>query len=337
MLLRRTRFAILSALCIASASAGAETRADLCAPPKMQTDKWRTVSEAGGMSVMLPPGYAAHGVSGTSSSADAHFYTNGRKSIVIGSGSGPSVLDRGGSSMNQKEDCLTFINGRRVELTMYDWTVEDQSMSPSGDAGTHYGLVARFLTSSTYREVFIAITSNMKSDVMFNREVIWTATFRGAPMTAGATPASATMSSSLVAAGPAAVAPAQSAPAPAAPTSRPDTGQLAAPVCIQHPDPKLPTADAVFDTGLVQSLMSGTGAVPKGFAQMVLHFDNSGALVNIAVPQSDMPDPVQRQLATLVASNLKPHDGKSPATFMLRVDSKDDGLHYEVEPPCSQK
>jgi hypothetical protein len=108
-------------------------------------------------------------------------------------------------------------------------------------------------------------------------------------------------------------------------------------VCIQHPDSKLPKADAVVDTGLVQSLMSGSGPMPKGFAQMVLKFDNSGALVNIAVPQSDMPDPVQRQLATLVASNLKPHDKKSPSTFILQVDSKDDGLHYEVQPPCSLK
>ena len=127
-------------------------------------------------------------------------------------------------------------------------------------------------------------------------------------------------------------------PRASAQNTKPAAGDSAKPafVCNQKPDSKLPTADAVVDTALVQSLMAGSGPAPKGFAQMALRFDK-GALVNIAVlPTSDLPDPVQRQLATLVASNLKPHDKKTPSTFILRVDSKDDGLHYAVEPPCSK-
>jgi hypothetical protein len=317
MIRLRAQSLILAALCVASSAAAAETRADLCAPPKMQTDKWRTTSEAGGMSLMLPPGFAGHGVSGTSASADAHFYSNGQKTIMIGSGAGPSVLDRGASSMNQKEDCVTFINGRRVELTMYDWTVEDQGMSPSGEAGTHYGLVARFFTSSTYREVFIAITSNLKSDVMYNRPVVWTATFGGAPMTAGMTAPSPTVSTSLVAAGPGAVAPAS----PASP----------APAC--NPDPRVPAADAIVDTATVQMLVAGSGPIPKGFVSFALKFSGE-SLAGITVAQSDLPDATQRQLATLVASNVRPHDAKTSAQYLLRIETQEQGLHYTVQPAC---
>jgi hypothetical protein len=60
------------------------------------------------------------------------------------------------------------------------------------------------------------------------------------------------------------------------------------------------------------------------------------ALAGINVTQSDLPDPAQKQLATLIASNLRPHDAKSPPTFVLRVDTQDQGLHYTVQGDCAQ-
>jgi hypothetical protein len=98
----------------------------------------------------------------------------------------------------------------------------------------------------------------------------------------------------------------------------------------------LPAADAVLDTALVQTLIASAGPAPRGFAVMALEFDPSGALTGISVAQSDLPDPAQKQLATLVASNLKPHDAHTPAAYMLRVDAGDAGLHYAVQPACAR-
>jgi hypothetical protein len=106
--------------------------------------------------------------------------------------------------------------------------------------------------------------------------------------------------------------------------------------CIAKPDPMLPAADAVLDTAIVQSLIASAGPGPRGFAVMALEFDPSGALTGISVAQSDLPDPAQRQLATLIASNLKPHDARTSASYMLRVDAGEAGLRYAVQPACAR-
>ena len=140
--------------------ASAEPMGDICAAPKLQTDKWHSISEAGGLTVLLPPGYAARGsrpVSDRGSSAlgfasaqattndadhnspDSHFYYQGQHRIIgVGSGAGPSMFNTSGGQMNQMGDCETTIAGRRVEISLYNWSVEDNAMAPSGDAGTHY-------------------------------------------------------------------------------------------------------------------------------------------------------------------------------------------------------
>ena len=284
----------------------------------MKTDKWHSTSEVGGMTVMLPPGFVARGIATGTGNADSHGYFSGtHRFILIGSGSGPSNMSVGGAALLQTADCETVLAGRRAELTSYTWTEEDDAMSPSGQAGPQYMAVARFFATGSQREVYVAFKSNIQSDIGSNRQIFWTVAFPG--FAGGATPAqSQTVSASLVAAGPGAVA----------------AATPAAPACVPKADPTLPAASSVLDSALVQMLISGSGAIPKGFAVMALKF-NGASLAGINVAQSDLPEPTQKQLATLVASNLKPHDAKSPAAFMLRVDTQDAGLHYTVQGACA--
>ena len=271
------------------------------------------------MTVMLPPGFVARGIATGSANADTHGYFSGtHRYIMIGSGSGPSNLSVRGAAMLQTADCETVLGGRRAELTSYTWTEEDDNMSPSGQAGPQYMAVARFFSSGPQREVYIAFKSNIQSDIGSNRQIFWTVAFPG--FAGGATPpASQTVGASPAAAGPGAVA---AAVAPAAPA------------CVPKADPSLPAASAVLDSALVQMLISGAGPMPKGYALMSLKFDGA-SLAGINVSQSDLPDQAQKQIATLVASNLKPHDAKSPAAFMLRVDTQEQGLHYTVQGACA--
>jgi hypothetical protein len=74
--------------------------------------------------------------------------------------------------------------------------------------------------------------------------------------------------------------------------------------------------------------------MPKGYALLALKFEGS-SLAGINVAQSELPEPTQKTLATLIASNLKPHDAKSPSSFTLRVDTQDQGLHYTVQGACA--
>jgi hypothetical protein len=201
-----------------------------------------------------------------------------------------------GVQETQLSACGTTINGRRVEITLTSWTLQDRSASDASNAGSYYLIVARYLPSGAQREMFISFQTDNRSEIAQYRQIFWTATFDGSPAHATA-PAS--------------------------------------PPCVAKPDPSLPAADAVLDTALVQMLIASTGPVPHGFAVMALEFDPSGALAGISVARSDLPDPAQRQLATLVASNLKPHDARTPASYMLRVDAGDTGLRYAVEPACT--
>jgi hypothetical protein len=227
------------------------------------------------------------------------------------------MLNTYSAQMNPMGDCETTIGGRRVEISLYNWTVEDSSMAPSGDAGTHYRAVARFLTSGSWREVFVSIQSNMRSDVMSYRQLFWTADFGGSPAPAGV----------------ASVADARSVASPGvSPTS---AAQTSTSPCIAKADPMLPAADAVLDTALVQTLIASAGPAPRGFAVMALEFDRSGALAGISVAQSDLPDPAQRQIATLIASNLKAHETRTSASYMLRVDAGEAGLRFAVQPACA--
>jgi hypothetical protein len=299
--------------------ASASSRFDLCSAPTMKTEKWHSLSEIGGMTILMPPGFVAGGVWIGASIPDAHGYVSGsHRFILVGSGAGPSNLNVRGAVLTQTADCETVLNGRRAELTTYMWNEEDNSMSPTGQAGPQYMAVARFFSTGSQREVFAAFKSNIQSDIGANRQMFWTITFPG--YAGGATSAAQqTVASSLIAAAPGGVA--------AAPP-------VAAPPCVPKPDPTLPAASAVVDSALVQMLISGAPAMPHGFALMSLKFDGS-SLAGLSVAQSDLPDPVQKQLVTLVASNLKPHDAKSPPAYMLRVDTQDQGLHYTVQGSCA--
>jgi hypothetical protein len=303
---------VLAAACLLvySGSALAQPMTDMCSQPKMNNEKWHSISSSAGMTLMIPPGYVLQG-GGT----DAQYYWHGdHRWIGVGIGAGPSALTEKGQ-LTQTGECEAVIAGRRVAISRYTWTNEDRGMSPSGAAGSEYVVVARFYSTGELRESFIAYKTNIQSDVTSTREVFWTASFDTQKPVASAAPAPQAAGS----------APAQ--PAPAAVAAAP------APACVAKPEPNLPTLDAVLDTALVQMLVSNAAPpIPHGFEVMSLRFDDAGGVSGISVSQSDLPDATQRQLTTLVASNLKPHDAKAPSTFLLRVESQKPGLHYAVLP-----
>jgi hypothetical protein len=320
--------AIFACTIAASGRALAESGPNLCAVPKMNTEKWPSTEQVGGVTILLPPGF--HSTGNSSGLADEKYFVSGRhREIAIGSGSAPrsaratrssierlpaSALSPGmspdfGSSVTPLSACETTISGRRVNISLFSVTTQDRGASDPSNAGTVYRVVARFYAAPPLGEMFISFQTDSRSEISDYRQIFWTATFDGS-----APPSS-------VSAKPTASGAVAAAPAP--------------PPCIAKPDPSLPAPDAVLDTALVQSLVSSTGPVPHGFALMSLKFDGKGALTSISVPESDLPDPAQKQLATLIASNLKPHDKQTPSSYRLRVDAADTGLHYAVQPACA--
>jgi hypothetical protein len=309
------KFAVIAAcLSAASTRALAEQRADLCSPPKMQTDKWPGSEHVAGATILLPPGF--HGTGNSSGLPNEKYFVSGRhREIGIGVGSHPmsgttttsgverlpagitaSAPSDAGGQTTQLSSCTTTIDGRQVEITLTSWTLVDRSLSNSSDAGAYYRIVARFLPAGSQREMFVSFQTDNRSEISQYRQLFWTVTFDGSPARATA---------------------------------------CAPPPCVAKPDPSFPTADAVLDTALVQTLIASAGPAPHGFVVMALEFDPSGALAGITVAQSDLPDPAQRQLATLVASNLKPHDARTAASYMLRIDAGDAGLRYATQPACA--
>lgn len=208
-----------------------------------------------------------------------------------------------GVQTSQLSSCTTTISGRRVEITLGSSTLVDRSASDASSSGTTYTLTAHFPASGSLGEMFILFQTDIRSEISDYRQLFWAATFDN-----GASPASATSASATPAAA----------------------------LCVQKPDKSLPTPDAVLDTALVQALFSGSGPAPHGFALMALAFNGSGTLTNISVVQSDLPDPAQKQLATLVASNLKAHDKHTSSSFMLRVDAAEASFRYAVQPACAK-
>jgi hypothetical protein len=300
-----------------SGSALAQPMTDMCSQPKMKTEKWHSITAPAGMTLMIPQGYVARGNGAASNSVapDAQFYWSGdHRYVAVGSGAGPSALNAGGE-LTQTGDCEATIAGRRVQISSYTWTNADREMSPSGAIGGEYLVVARFFSTGELREAFIAYKTNIQSDASSMREVFWTAAFdsqqavapssASAPQAAGSAP------------------PAQAMPAVAA---------VPAPACVPKVEPNLPTLEAVLDTALVQMLVSNAAPpIPHGFEVMTLRFNDSGGVAGIAVSQSDLPNATQRQLTTLVASNLKQHDAAAPSAFQLRVESKSTGMQYAVQ------
>jgi len=305
-------------LLVYSGSAIAQPMTDMCSQPKMKTEKWHSITAPAGMTLMLPQGYVARGNGAASNQhyADAQFYWSGdHRFIAVGSGAGPSALTEG-SGMTQTGECEATIAGRRVEISNYNWTNEDRGMSPSGAAGSEYLVVARFYSTGALRESFIAYKTNIQSDASSMRAVFWTATFDAPIAVASATP--------VVQAAAGSAPPAQAVPAAVA--------AAPAPACVPKSDPNLPTLDAVLDTALVQMLVSNAAPpIPHGFEVISLRFNDTGGVAGISVSQSDFPDATQRQLTTLVASNLKQHDAKAPSAFQLRVESQSSGMRYAVQ------
>jgi len=311
---------VFAALCMA-APARALTRPvdDMCTAPKMKTDKWQSRSEYAGMALLLPPGFVAGGYSRYSVSPDTHFYNNGdQRWIAVGMGRGPTFIERSRFA-TEKSECETIIGGRRVTITLYDWVVENADALRPGGAGAHFVAVARFYPQGAANEVYLALESNAPSDLKYYRQVFWTVSFPESPAPATAAVAAvATLASAT--------------PASAEATPVALTAAAPAPACDPATVPGLPALDAVLDSSIVRMLIASAAPIPKGYELMALQFAGSGELSGMSVAQSDLPAASQRELSSVIATNLKPHDAHAPSTFLLRIDSSDVGLRYAVLP-----
>ena len=294
---------VVAALCIVAANSRASTRPmdDMCSQPKMSTDKWQPRQEAAGMTLLVPPGFVTSGNNG-----ETHYYVNGEhRSITTGLGSGTGLLRY--RDVSETGECETVIAGRRVSLTMYHWVVEDAVLSASGNAGPHFAAVARYYAGGGLREQYVSMSSNSSSDLKYFRQLFWTVSFPGSAATVAA---AASTPATLVSAAPAA----------------------AAPACDSAAAAGLPAPDALLDSSVVRMLIASATPIPKGYELMALQFAGSGELSGMSVAQSDLPAASQRELSSVIATNLKPHDAHAPSTFLLRIDSGDAGLRYAVLP-----
>jgi hypothetical protein len=270
------------------------------------------------MMLLLPPGFVAGGYSRYSVAQDTHFYNNGdQRWIAVGMGRGPTFIERSRFA-TEKSECETVIGGRRVLITVYDWLVGNADALTPGGVGAHFVAVARFYAQGAANEVYLALESNAPSDLKYYRQVFWTVSFEGSSGAAStATPAPV---ATLVSATPAA------ADGPATPAA------AASPACDPASVPGLPAADAVLDSSVVRMLIASAAPIPKGYELMALQFAGSGELSGMSVAQSDLPEASLRELSSVIATNLKPHDAHAPSTFLLRIDSSDTGLRYAVLP-----
>lgn len=304
-----TLAAVVGLMCLAP-NVRAETRDDLCTPPKMKTEKWQSRSEIGGMTILIPPGFGMGAGAG-----GEHVYQNGEHRLLLVSfGSGLQSMLRD-PSVSEKGECETEIAGRRVNITVYNWVKEDRALSASGDAGAHFAAVARFYASGSHPEVFVAFISNVMYELKSFKQLFWTVSF-DTPAVVAATPAAVPVAAPAalnVASQPAANAVAVGASCSAA--SAPAT---------------LPSASAVVDSAVVGTLLASATPIPSGFEVVQLRFDPGGELAGMNVAQSDLPEASQRELAAVIGTNLKVHDGKEPPSIFLRIDSTANGLHYSV-------
>jgi hypothetical protein len=292
---------------------------DMCSQPKMNTNKWQSRESVAGMTILLPPGYVESGKSTMYSTMDSHYYVNGEhRAIGVGSGSGPEFLHH--SIVSESGECETVIADRHVTITLYRWVNEDARLSASGDAGEHFAAIARYYASGSMREVYVELFSNAPSDLKYFRQLFWTVSFAGASV-ASAAPQTPTT-------------PTTHASAPASPAASPaGAGSAPAPTCA--PTPGLPTTDALVDTSVVRMLIASAAPIPHGSETMALQFAASGDLSGMSIAQSDLPDAAQKELSSVVATNLKPHDAHAPSTLLLRIDSSDAGHAYTERPVTS--
>lgn len=316
----------------------------LCTKPKTLDATWHPM-EAEGVTFRIPKGFTI-GASGP----DYQVYSAGQRHIGIEWGRGPGEIETGGS-LDPISECRAVIDGRIVDITLFSWTRIDAPMAPSGDAGTKFLLVARFPSVTSSHAVSLWVFTPYRTDATRYRQLFWTVSFPGDAAGVAAAPSLVGGVAELaVGAPPKGGAPAPLGPAPkehgisstltngnpgvnsasASALPLPDRPSEEEPDPLCKPSPKgAPAPGAVVDTALVQSLASGADSLPHGYGVVALTFDASGALAGVAVVDSDLPADAERQLATIVSSNIKPRPATS-TTLYLRVDTGGKALRYTM-------
>jgi hypothetical protein len=291
-LLARALVAFVLLFTLTSKSTAQSSGTD-CKTPVMHTEKWRPVSDVVGLNLMLPPGVPTNSETGGTYRARQYHDTHGLV-ILVGSGGGPRVVGVA---------CELVIDGRQASITtrrapnLIESIVEFERTPTDGPEFVYY---------------FVAGYNAMHMiDVPSLRQMFWTITFTG----------SARASAPVA-------APARPAVTPVAATSVISTSQS----CLAKPDLHLPAAADVVDSALIQSLLASSPPIPEGHQVMQMRFAGDGSLAAISATESTLPDVAQRELMTLVATNVKPHEGSSPAAMRLRVDVENGGLRYTTLP-----
>lgn len=306
---------LCSVVCLIACSgrAFAQPGGDLCHQPEAKLEKWHSVQPMAGMTISLPPGFSSS--PSVSHNGSALFYRGGRaRSVSVGTGSGPGRRMDAGSGMGttssveklpptfDAQSNSTSADDQMNEKARCTTTIDGRAVEittyewsgPTSGAGLARA-VARFPATASQPERYITLESDTQSDVASFREVFWSASFNDA----------ATVASK-------------------------DSAQAR---CVATLDPSLASVDRLLDTSLVQMLVSNAAPpIPRGFEVISLRFNGTGGVDGISVAQSDFPDATQRQLTTLVASNLKEHDARTPSAFLLRIESTAPGLNYLVLP-----
>lgn len=313
-----TRHLVIAVACIVSlhATTRAAFASDMCTPPRMNVDKWHVVEPVPGMRVSLPPSYGSRATYSHNRHI-AFYFADRDREVSLGTGPGP---------------------GPRLDPASGMGTTVSVEKLPDGVASDEYASVATQMTQTAQcttaingRSVHIveyrwygpdAVLSTRRDESALYRLV---AHYLPSDSEPDAFVSIESSSQSELGVNRQIFWTASFGRATAASATAP---------CVPKPDPSLPTSGAVLDTALVQTLLTSAARPPVGFAVLALSF-NGGALSGISVAESDLPDSTQRQLATLVASNLAPHDAKAPSAFLLRVETSDAGVRYAVEPVCT--
>jgi hypothetical protein len=259
-----------------------------CTPPAMHTEKWRPIADVVGVNLLLPPGVPTNSLSGGTYGARRYHNAHGLV-ILVGSGGGPRVVGDG---------CGVVIDGRFARITtnrapnVIEQLAEFDATKTDGPEFVYYRVYG-------YNAMHMIDAPSL-------RQIFWTITFTGsARVSAPAAPVKMAIKS-------------------VAATSLVSTPQS----CSAKPGIRLPAPADVVDSALIQSLLSSALPIPEGHQVMMMRFAADGSLAGISASESTLPDAAQRELMTLVATNVKLHEASSPPTMRLRVDVESGGLRY---------
>lgn len=268
-------------------------RTELCAvPPPLDTAGTREETLQG-VTIRVPRRFGS-----MRSEPDFRLYRSGSRIIGLGVGLPATTLVGDDEDMSLWEICRTELDGRLATVQLSRINRRDAPMVPSGGIGTQYAISVTWVAALGGRDVMAWMVTRSQSDFEQARQILRTVRIpRPKEPKTDAAPVTAVVS----------------------PT--------ASPACTTAP---VLDVDAVVDTALVRMLASGA-QMPSGFVELGLTYEGA-ELAGTEIHQSDLPEASQRQIVTLVSSNLKPRQPTWPTRVLLRATSGETGLSLTAVP-----